>query len=423
MEQILEKVLLVSTTNKITPYYEYQIEEMTSLCEACNMEVVNVIGQIQDNPNPKTYLGKGKINEVLCFINNASINTVVVSDSLTPAQIANMEQILNCTVIDRTMLILLIFERRATTANSLLQVKIAKLKYMLPRLQGTRSYMSRSGGGSGSTSAKGAGEKQIDLDKRKIEREILKLESDLKEVEKNSLTQNKKRLRSEIKKVSFVGYTNVGKSSLMNKFIEFYSDKTIEEKKVFEKNMLFATLDTSTRLIKTNKNHELLISDTVGFVSNLPHTLISSFKETLKEAINSDLILLVLDASSPTIDIEEQVTIDTLNELSINNPKIIKVYNKADLVKDEDFIESTEYIYTSTKTNYNIDKLMDLIDDTLFSNLHLTELLIPFNKGDIYNILKQSSNIINTEYTNDGIYIKAELSDYLFNKYIEYKKN
>ena len=425
-ELIKEKVIIVSVNDEIdSQVFSYRINEIVNLAEACNFEVVDTIIQNLDHPNSKTFVGKGKLDEVKMSINAYNVETVIFEDELTPAQIANLEQILSCEIIDRNMLILMIFEQRAKTKEAVLQVKIAKLKYMLPRLVGSRDYMSRTGGGAsgGIGARRGGGETKLELDHRHIERQIYKAQGELAEVVKNRSQSRKSRKNNNTKVVAFVGYTNVGKSSTINNLIEMHSDDL--EKQVFVKDMLFATLETTTRRIKTKNNHEFLITDTVGFVSNLPHHLVESFKSTLEEITDADLIVHVIDASSPFLELQTKTTLEVLNEIGVKDIPIINVYNKVDKVNDFvlQTIDNTDSLFTSAVTLSGYDELLTTIEKKLFGDYISCELLIPYTKGEILNTIMNNSVVDSVEYLDNGIYVKATISTYLYNLYYEYKIN
>lgn len=423
-ELIKEKVIIVSVNDEINDQvFSYRINEISNLAEACNFEVVDTIIQNLDHPNSKTFIGKGKLDEVKMSINAYNVETVIFEDELTPAQIANLEQALNCEIIDRNMLILMIFEQRAKTKEAVLQVKIAKLKYMLPRLVGSRDYMSRTGGGAsgGMGARRGGGETKLELDHRHIERQIYKAQSELAEVVKNRSQSRKSRKNNNTKVVAFVGYTNVGKSSTINNLIEMHSDDL--DKQVFVKDMLFATLETTTRRIKTKNNHEFLITDTVGFVSNLPHHLVESFKSTLEEITDADLIVHVIDASSPFLELQTATTLEVLKEIGVKDIPVINLYNKIDKVNDFvlQTIDNTDSLFISAKTLAGYDELLNTIEKKLFGDYISCELLIPYTKGEIVNTIMNNSNVEEITYLENGIYVKATISTYLYNLYQEYK--
>ena len=294
----IEQIVIVGINIGNDEEFYYQLTELKSLCEACNYEVIETITQNLDRAIPATYVGSGKLQEIKQVATSLNVKKIIFNDELTPAQIKNINDALDgdFEIIDRTMLILEIFEKRATTKEASLQVEVAKLKYMLPRLIGTRSYMSRTtGGGAGGGGARrGLGETKLELDRRHIEMKISKAKSELESIKLARATSRKMRLNNDVKTVAFVGYTNAGKSSTINALLKLYANEN-EDKEVFVKDMLFATLETQTRKIKLPNNHFFLITDTVGFVSKLPHHLVESFKSTLEEILEADLIIHIVD--------------------------------------------------------------------------------------------------------------------------------
>ncbi|HSP23335.1 MAG TPA: GTPase HflX, partial [Planococcus sp. (in: firmicutes)] len=297
MDTLMEKAILVGVQLQQDLHFEYEMEELRNLAEACEVEVVGEVMQNLDRIHPATYVGKGKVEEIKAFYEEAEANLIIFNDELSPSQIRNLEEELECKVIDRTMLILDIFSRRAKTREAQVQVELAQLQYMLPRLVGLRASLGRQGGGSsGGFSNRGAGETKLELDRRKIEDQLSKLHKELEHIRAQRETQRKQRTRTGTPVVSLVGYTNAGKSTIMNGMLAKTGQG--EEKKVFEKDMLFATLDTSVRKIVLEDHKHFLLSDTVGFVSKLPHHLVKAFRSTLEEARNSDLLLHVVDVSN-----------------------------------------------------------------------------------------------------------------------------
>lgn len=415
-------VAVKDTTND--NIFSYRIHEILNLALAGGFEIVDTIIQNLPHPNKKTFIGKGKLDEVKQELSALEIKTVIFEDELSPAQIKNIEEVLQCEVIDRTMLILMIFEMRAQTKEATLQVLIAKLKYMMPRLIGTRDYLSRIGGGGGGASGarRGSGETKLELDRRHIEQQIDRAKNELQDVVKNRLQNRKLRKSNNTKVVAFVGYTNAGKSSTINNLINSCQENV--EKQVFVKDMLFATLETSTRRVKLNNNHEFLITDTVGFVNNLPHHLIESFKSTLEEIKDADLIIHIIDASSPFMDLQIETTFSVLKELEVKDIPIINAYNKIDLVNDFvlQTIDKKNSIFISAKTLDGYHDLIDNIETNLFCEDELVEFIIPFNRGDIVNHLMNVSIIHATDYLENGTYLKATVSKHIYNLYKEFLK-
>ena len=398
--------------------FDYSINELENLVKALNINSLLTFKQKLNEPNDKYLLGQGKLLELKGLIEIHNPDVIIFDNELTPAQNQNIQEILEIEVLDRTALILKIFSLRAKTYEAKLQVEIASLKYELPRLSSRFENYSQQSGGIGVRN-KGSGEKQIELDRRHIHSRISFLEKELEKVNKNRQNQKRKRARNEIPKVALVGYTNVGKSSLLNKLLE-YSIAKNEKKLVFEKDLLFATLDTSTRLIKLKNNKEFLISDTVGFINKLPTTLVKAFRSTLSEALDADLILLVNDISNPFNDLQIDVTLDTLNDIEASNIPILYVFNKYDLVDDEFISNRGDALIISTKTGYGIDELLNAIEDNIFKNYIKTMMHIPYEDAKVYSYLSENANIFIRIEDNEGYLLSLELREKDYNKYIKY---
>ena len=316
-------------------------------------------------------------------------------------------------------MILQIFSRRAQTKEAKLQVEVAKLQYMLPRLVGLHSSLGRQGSGAG-LSNKGTGEKKLELDRRRIEDKITELNKELKNVENERDVQRKKRKKNGIPLVSLAGYTNAGKSTLMNALVDIY--KNDESKKVEEKNMLFATLDTSVRNITLPDKKEFLLSDTVGFISELPHSLVKAFRSTLEEIKQADLILEVVDFADENYKQHIEVTNKTLKELGADKIPLVYVYNKSDLVLEKLPKIEENAIYMSASNKIGIEELINIIKSRIFSNFIKTKLLIPYNRSDIVAYFNSNSNVVRTEYINEGtlLFVECKIEDY--NRYKEFEK-
>lgn len=421
-DNITKKALIVGVCTKNEEFFNYEMKELAALVEACMMEYVGSITQNLPSFNNATYVGSGKVDEIKLYLDVKNANIVIFNDELSPAQLANLADLIDCEIMDRTMLILEIFKTRAKTKEATLQVELAHLNYMLPRLVGARKNLSRTGGGAsgGAGARRGAGETKLELDRRIIEKRIDKLKAELAEISLDRQTARKMRKKNSTPVVSFVGYTNAGKSSTINSLLRLIDQDP--EKEVFVKNMLFATLDTQTRRIKLNNNHEFLITDTVGFVNKLPHHLVESFKSTLEEITESSLIVHLIDASSPYLEWQIATTNEVLKKLGYKHIPLLYAYNKIDLVKNMIFIPTTyqPMIKLSNQTNEGITDLLTHIEKTLFKDITIT-LLLPYTKGDIYNILSEKANIIKTEYLNEGIKVEVNLSKYLYNLYQSYE--
>lgn len=420
----LTKAIIVGVNTANEEYFSYQFTELANLCEARGIEVVDNVIQNLPHPNNKSYVGSGKLTEIATLKDAYGIDLIVVLDELSPVQLKNMEDALNCEVIDRTMLILEIFQLRAKTKEAILQVEIANLKYMLPRLVGSYTNLSRigGGGGGGAGARRGSGETKLEEDRRHIERRIQKATEELKEIVLSRQVARKARKANNTKTVAFVGYTNAGKSSTINTLLNYFDKDS--DKQVFVKNMLFATLETSTRSIKLPTNQEFLITDTVGFVSNLPHHLIESFKSTLEEIKEADLIVHVVDASSPYAQTQIATTIEVLNEIGVIDIPTVYALNKVDLVKNKMFLPKVDKdaILISNETNEGIKDLIEYIKNSLFNDEITCKLLLPYDKGDIFTTLKEKAHVHNFSYENNGIVVEVTLSRYLYNLYNKYLK-
>ena len=424
MEDIkISKAILVGVCTGKDEVFNYEMKELASLCEACNIECIEIVTQNLAYTNNATYVGSGKLLEIVDLCNLIEVDYVIFNDELSPAELSNLADSIPCEIMDRTMLILEIFKVRAKTKEATLQVELANLNYMLPRLVGARKNLSRigGGGGGGSGARRGAGETKLELDRRYIENRINKLKSELQEVVLSRQTSRKSRAKNEIKTVAFVGYTNAGKSSTINSILDYVSKD--EDKQVFVKDMLFATLETSTRRIKLENNHEFLITDTVGFVNKLPHHLVESFKSTLEEITEASLIVHLIDASSPYIDWQIETTINVLNKLNCSSIPCVYVYNKIDLVTNDIFIPTTytPSLRISNKKNIGIKELINYIEEVLFPDEITANLLIPYTNGEIYNVLMEKANVLSTDYVDDGIKVSVILSKYLYELYKKYE--
>ena len=392
---------------------EDKVIELEKLVEALDGEVVLSLTQNKSYIDKAFYVGKGKVNEIKDYCEKLDAEFVVFNNELTGSQVKNLEEIIGIRVIDRTNLILDIFSERARTKEAKLQVKLAKLKYTLPRLSALRSGFSRQQGGIG---GKGIGEQQIELDRRTINREISSITSQLKEIEKNRNEIRKKRINSKEPIISLVGYTNAGKSTLINKLISYGKDENSEIKEVFVKDMLFATLDTFVREGSLLNGSKVMYVDTVGFVSDIPHNLVESFKGTLEEIKYSDLILHVVDISNVNVDEQIKITNDMIKKLECEDKNVIYVFNKVDKLIDENiklqYANIENKVFISAKKEQDIVLLLKEIEKNLFSSLVKTRLLIPYDKQKIMsNIL----NVYTPEFVEHGengsfleVFLKAE---------------
>ena len=417
MEEIIQRAILVGVDLNNDKNFDYSVEELKNLAEACSVQVVGVLTQKLERVNPACYIGTGKVDEVALLVEQNDANLVIFNDELSPSQIRNLEHGLQCKVIDRTILILDIFASRAKTREAQLQVEVAQLKYMMPRLIGLNASLSRQAGGIGS---KGPGEKKLELDRRRIEEQVHKLNKELDSLVLARQNQRKLRKRNSTPVVALVGYTNAGKSTTMNALLTVSNAQS--EKSVFEKNMLFATLETSTRHIQLPDNKQFLLTDTVGFVSKLPHQLVKAFRSTLEEVTEADLLLHVVDLSHPEFQTQIEITNKVLEELGVKETSMVYVYNKADLIDDEFTPSTKEAVRISAKNLTNIETLIDCIKSHLFKNYQKVTFLIPYDRGNIVSYLNVHANILETQYLDNGTLITAECSEHDIERFNQYKE-
>ncbi|VHU04594.1 GTP-binding protein, HflX type [Clostridioides difficile] len=423
MKEIQEKALLVglnlTTIVKKNDDIDTSesMEELKELTKAAGAEVVGSLIQNKHSVDAAYYIGKGKVEEIRAYSDSLDATLVIFNDELSGAQIRNIENVVGRKVIDRTTLILDIFAQRALSKEGKLQVELAQLKYRLPRLYGMGGEMSRTGAGIGT---RGPGEQKLEIDKRHILNKAADIRRELKEVKKNRETQRVKRLKSNIPIVALVGYTNAGKSTLLNELIKTHKDYE-QEKEVFVKNMLFATLDVTLRKALLPNKKEFLVVDTVGFVSKLPHDLVEAFKATLEEVQYADLILHVIDATNTSYELQKSTTEGVLKELGVNDKKHILVYNKVDKLELDIYPKSQEdIVYISAKQGINMDKLLNMIEIALMENTYSVSLMLPYERGDIFSRIKDKYNVENFEYGENGITLDVNFDEEDFNIYREY---
>lgn len=411
MEEVLQRAVLVGVNLGNEDDFAYSMEELTNLAEACDVEVIGQVTQNLQRVNPSHYIGKGKIEEVAAYVQEIDANMVIFNDELSPSQIRNLEEDLDCKVIDRTILILDIFAQRAKTKEAQLQVEVAHLQYMMPRLIGLRESLGRQSGGVG-TKNKGVGEKKLELDRRKIEEQISVLNKDLEALVAQRQTQRKQRKKNEIPVVALVGYTNAGKSTTMNAMLEIYNGT--EEKQVFEKDMLFATLETSVRNIDLPDNKSFLLTDTVGFVSKLPHHLVKAFRSTLEEVAEADLLIHAVDYANPNYEQLIDITNETLKKIGVENIPTIYAYNKSDMVDVEIPKVQEDRVYLSAKKHVGIEELVEMIRSHIYKEYTKCEMLIPYDQGQVVSYFNNHVHVLSTSYENEGtkLQIECKTSDY-----------
>ncbi|SFD45024.1 GTP-binding protein HflX [Bacillus sp. 491mf] len=411
MEQLVQKAILVGVNLNSESDFEYSMEELANLAEACDVEVIGKVTQNLHRVNPSHYIGTGKIEEVSAFVKEADANLVIFNDELSPSQIRNLEADIDCKVIDRTILILDIFAQRAKTKEAQLQVEVAHLQYMMPRLIGLRESLGRQSGGVG-TKNKGVGEKKLELDRRKIEEQIAALNKELEALVAQRQTQRKQRKKNEVPVVALVGYTNAGKSTTMNAMLEIFNGSA--EKQVFEKDMLFATLETAVRNIQLADNKSFLLTDTVGFVSKLPHHLVKAFRSTLEEVAEADLLVHVVDYANPNYEHLIEITNQTLKQIGVENIQTIYAYNKADVVDIEIPKVQDDRVYLSAKQKVGIDELVQMIRTQIYKDYTKCEMLIPYDQGQLISYFNEHANVLATDYENEGtkITVECKMSDF-----------
>ncbi len=419
-QENISRVLLVGVNVDDNPDFETSMEELESLAEACEMEVAAKIEQNLSSLNPAYYIGSGKVKEVQETVEQMDLDYVIFDETLSPSQLKNLQKEVGVPIMDRTNLILEIFSRRAKTREARLQVESANLQYMLPRLVGMREALGRQAGASGSMSNKGTGEKQIELDRRKIEKRISELRRELEAIEHDRNTQRKRRNDSSLPQVALVGYTNAGKSTLMNKMVETYVGK--EEKMVVARDMLFATLDTTVRKINQNDRKDFLLSDTVGFISKLPHGLVKAFRSTLDEVRYADLLLQIVDASDEYYREHIQVTEETLRELGAEKIPCIYVMNKADLIMAKEELPRIDgnKIFMSARDGIGLQELLQMIKKRVFSGNREGIFLIPYEKGEIVSYLNSNATVSSQEYLAEGVKLFVDCRESDYSKYREY---
>ena len=403
----LEKVVIVGV---VLPRQDKRVvfehlEELKLLCKTAGGEVVKTFIQDLKNPNPAYLIGKGKAEEIAQFVQENNISAIIFDEELTPTQIRNLENLAKCKVLDRAAVILDIFASHARTREAKTQVELAQYEYYLPRLTRQWTHLSKQYGGIGT---KGPGETQIETDRRIIKRKIATLKHKLEEIDRQRTTQRKQ--REKFFKVVLTGYTNAGKSTLLNLLTD--ANVLVEDK-------LFATLDSTTRLVRTKKGYEFLLSDTVGFIRKLPPNLIASFRSTLIEIVYADLILHIVDASHPNYDEQIQVVEDTLIDIKANKNKSILVFNKIDLIEDKGLIEllSIKYpdaIFISAERGININALIERIEKFIEENYVEKEIIIPQDETHKLALITKYADTVESEFFEDMIKVKfkAKKDDY-----------
>lgn len=423
-EIICTKVLLVGLDTGREQDFEHSMDELKSLAKAAYKEVVGIIVQRTGEVNKAFYIGTGKVAEVKEYAFSCGAEEVIFDNALSPSQMRNLGKELELPVMDRTNLILDIFAIRARSKEAKLQVETARLQYILPRLVGMRENLSRQGGTGGSMSNRGAGETKLELDRRKIEHRISELKKELEELSGARETMRKRRIQSRIPKVALVGYTNAGKSTILNRMVDKYGEK--KEKTVLEEDMLFATLDTSVRCIRfgeePQENRPFFLSDTVGFIHKLPHGLIKAFQSTLDEVKYADLLVEVVDFSDEHYKEHMDVTAQTLKEIGAGDIPRIVAYNKGDKCGMEGLPRvGQDRIYMAAASACGMEELAKLIKEKVYGQQVETKFLLPYDKGGILSYFMENATVIEQEYRNEGIWIRVSCDKADADKYQKYQ--
>lgn len=399
------------------PDFDYTMQELANLAEACDMEVKDTVIQKLERPVSASYVGRGKAEEIKTQGKIHDAKILIVNDELTSMQIRNLGDLTDMKIIDRTALILEIFASRARSKEAKLQVQIAQLRISLPRLHTDNDKVKldqQTGGGGGSFNSRGGGETKLEKDRRVIGKRISILKKELKDIEEKQNVTRKQRDASGLRSVALVGYTNAGKSTTMNGLLRACGKD--DDKQVFEKDMLFATLDTSVRRLHFKDNKDFLISDTVGFVSHLPHQLVQAFKSTLSEAAKADLLVQVIDVSDPNYRDMIKTTEETLKEIGVENIPMIYAFNKADLTEAPYPEILGNQITYSAKDPASIEKIVELIKENIFKDDRIVTFKIPFSEGRYLDELNVRGTVLETTYEEDGTVVSANVSPELHSR-------
>lgn len=398
LEDFKERVILVGVSEQDGDDAEDSLAELAELVKTAGASVAGTLIQKRELIHPGTYVGTGKVAEIAELLEHMGATGIVCDDELSPAQLKNLETMLNTKVMDRTLIILDIFAAHATTSEGKIQVELAQLKYRLSRLTGLGRSMSRLGGGIGT---RGPGEKKLEIDRRLINDRIAQLNRELKEVVKHREIARAKRERNAVPVVAIVGYTNAGKSTLLNH---------LTDAEVLEEDKLFATLDPTTRMLELEGHQQVLLTDTVGFIRKLPHHLIEAFKSTLEEAKYADYIIHVVDASNPQRDKQMYIVYETLDHLGVKNKKILTLFNKIDIRTDDDPLQdfrADHVLQISATENAGLDAVKDVLQEMLREDKIYIERVIPYAQAGVLQLVRNKGELVSEEYVPEGISIRA----------------
>ena len=398
LKEIQEKVILVSVSTSDNDDTQKSLDELEELAATAGAVTVGRVVQNLDQIHPTTYVGKGKLEEIKDLLWETEATGIICDDELSPIQLGNMEDALNTKVMDRTLIILDIFARRTSTNEGKIQVELAQLKYRQSRLTGLGKSLSRLGGGIGT---RGPGEKKLEMDRRLIKNRIAQLNRELKDVKRHREVTREQRNKNKVPVIAIVGYTNAGKSTLLNH---------LTGAGVLEEDKLFATLDPTTRNLKLPSKQEVLITDTVGFIRKLPHHLIEAFRSTLEEAKYADIILHVVDASNPQVDEQMYIVYETLANLEVKNKPIITAFNKQDKLEGQPILrdfKADHIVKISAKTGAGLDELQQVIEDVLREQKILIEKLYSYADAGMIQLIRKNGELLEESYQEDGIFARG----------------
>ncbi|MCQ5123666.1 GTPase HflX [Blautia producta] len=400
LNDVEERVILVGVQEGDGEDAEESVEELAELSKTASAQVVGTVIQKRERIHPGTYVGKGKMEELKMLLTALDATGIICDDELSPVQMNNLQQELDCKVMDRTLLILDIFADHASTSEGKIQVELAQLRYRAVRLVGLGNSLSRLGGGIGT---RGPGEKKLEMDRRLIKERISQLKRELEQVKRHRELLREGRKRERVMTAAIVGYTNAGKSTLLN---------TLTDAGVLSEDKLFATLDPTTRMLELSRGTRIYLTDTVGFIRKLPHHLIEAFKSTLEEAKYADIILHVVDASNPQMEDQMGVVYDTLQELEVTNKKMVTLFNKQDKLLTEQILRdpnADHVLRISAKTGEGLEQLKDVLEKIVTEDQIYLERVIPYKDAGILQQIRKYGQLMEEEYTDGGIAVKARV--------------
>lgn len=400
LNDVEERVILVGVQEGDGEDAEESVEELAELSKTASAQVVGTVIQKRERIHPGTYVGKGKMEELKMLLTALDATGIICDDELSPVQMNNLQQELDCKVMDRTLLILDIFADHASTSEGKIQVELAQLRYRAVRLVGLGNSLSRLGGGIGT---RGPGEKKLEMDRRLIKERISQLKRELEQVKRHRELLREGRKRERVMTAAIVGYTNAGKSTLLN---------TLTDAGVLSEDKLFATLDPTTRMLELSGGTRIYLTDTVGFIRKLPHHLIEAFKSTLEEAKYADIILHVVDASNPQMEDQMGVVYDTLQELEVTNKKMVTLFNKQDKLLTEQILRDSNadhVLRISAKTGEGLEQLKDVLEKIVTEDQIYLERVIPYKDAGILQQIRKYGQLMEEEYTDGGIAVKARV--------------